>query len=165
MGVPGFYRWITQRYPLIRRRMNDVARPRIDNFYVDFNCIIYNALRLVDTSVSMDQLFDETCRYLDLLVQIIQPQSVLFIAVDGPAPFAKCSQQRSRRFVAARDRRPGGFDSTSISVGTEFMESLHQVLLSYFEEKTKTDQTWKKPQLIYSSHRVPGEGEIGRAHV
>lgn len=159
MGVPGFYRWITQRYPLIRRRMNDVARPRIDNFYVDFNCIIYNALRLVDTSVSMDQLFDETCRYLDLLVQIIQPQSVLFIAVDGPAPFAKCSQQRSRRFVAARDRRPGGFDSTSISVGTEFMESLHQVLLSYFEEKTKTDQTWKKPQLIYSSHRVPGEGE------
>ncbi|KAK8884345.1 5'-3' exoribonuclease 1 [Tritrichomonas musculus] len=159
MGVPGFYRWLVQRYPLVRRCLDDVSRPKINNLYIDFNCIVYNALRLVDTSKSFEDLFDEICRYLDLLVQIIQPQTVLFIAVDGPAPFAKCAQQRSRRFVAARDSKGGSFDTTSISVGTEFMEDLNQCLIKMIQNKKKEDEVWKKPQIIYSSHRVPGEGE------
>ncbi|OHS93250.1 XRN 5'-3' exonuclease N-terminus family protein [Tritrichomonas foetus] len=159
MGVPGFYRWLVQRYPLVRRRLNDVSRPKIDNLYIDFNCIIYNALRLASSAYPYTSLLQETCRYLDLLVQCIRPQSVLFIAVDGPAPLAKCAQQRARRFVAARDAVPGGFDTTQISVGTEFMEIMHNFLIQFFEEKTKTDQVWRKPQFIYSSHRSPGEGE------
>ncbi|OHT14158.1 XRN 5'-3' exonuclease N-terminus family protein [Tritrichomonas foetus] len=159
MGVPGFYRWLVQRYPLVRRRLNDISRPKIDNFYVDFNCIVYNALRLAPASHPFTSLFQEICRYLDLLVQVTRPQQVLYIAVDGPAPFAKCAQQRSRRFVAARDATGGSFDTTSISVGTEFMELLNQFLMNFIKEKTTADAAWKNPQVIYSSHRVPGEGE------
>lgn len=161
MGVPGFYRWVTQRYPLVRRRMNDPARPKIDYFYIDFNCIIYNALRSISMSSggTFLQLFNEVCRYLDVLVQIAKPQIVLFISVDGPAPFAKCTQQRSRRFVAARDSAGASFNTTSISVGTTFMEDLHQHLLEYFKKKVATDRAWSTPQVIYSSHRTPGEGE------
>lgn len=159
MGVPGFYRWLVQRYPLVRRCLDDVSRPKINNLYIDFNCIVYNALRLVDITQSLDNLFDEICRYLDLLVQIIQPQTVLYIAVDGPAPFAKCAQQRSRRFVAARDSKGGSFDTTSISIGTKFMEDLNRILINFINEKKKEDESWKKPQVIFSSHRVPGEGE------
>ncbi|EAY05535.1 XRN 5'-3' exonuclease N-terminus family protein [Trichomonas vaginalis G3] len=161
MGVPGFYRWVTQRYPLVRRRMNDPARPKIDYFYIDFNCIIYNALRSISMSSggTILQLFNEVCRYLDVLVQVIKPQIVLFISVDGPAPFAKCTQQRSRRFVAARDSVGAAFNTTAISVGTTFMEDLHQHLLEYFKRKVNSDRAWSTPQLIYSSHRTPGEGE------
>ncbi|KAH0789099.1 XRN 5'-3' exonuclease N-terminus family protein [Histomonas meleagridis] len=160
MGVPGLYRWLVQRYPLIRRKASDPCKPVFTHFYIDFNCIIYNAFPLVKVyEGKYDALFHEVCRYLDVLVQVIRPQEVLYIAVDGPAPFAKCAQQRSRRFVSARDHKPEEFDKTAISVGTEFMEELHNFLLDFFKTKTQSDPVWQKPQLIYSSHRVPGEGE------
>ena len=161
MGVPGFYRWVTQRYPLIRHRMNDPSRPKIDYFYIDFNCIIYNALRSISLSSggTLEQLFNEVCRYLDLLVQTVKPQVLIFIAVDGPAPFAKCTQQRSRRFVAAKNSNPGSFNTTSISVGTKFMEDLHEKLSEFLHMKVVTDKNWSTPEVIYSSHRTPGEGE------
>ena len=161
MGVPGFYRWITQRYPLVRHRLGDTSSPKIDYFYIDFNCIIYNALRSISLSKggTLEQLFNEVCRYLDVLVQSAKPQQVIYIAVDGPAPFAKCTQQRSRRFIAARDSGSASFDTTSISVGTNFMEEMHQCLLKFLQMKVLTDKSWSTPQLIYSSHRTPGEGE------
>lgn len=160
MGVPGFYKWLVQRYPLIRRRLSDIPCPKIDNLYIDFNCIIYNSLQNVtSTEPPYTILFQEVCRFLDVLIQSIRPQCLIFIAVDGPAPFAKCTQQRSRRFVSARDYVPGGFDTTQISVGTEFMELLHDFLTQFLQEKTKTDKIWGTPDVIYSSHRSPGEGE------
>lgn len=160
MGVAGFYRWLVQRYPLIRKCLDIPSRPKFNNLYIDFNCIIYNALRMVSASnTNLEPLFDEVCRYLDLLVQIIRPETVLFIAVDGPAPFAKCAQQRTRRFLAARDSKGGSFDTTCISVGTEFMEKMNQRLIEFIKTRSKEDQIWMKPQIIYSSHRVPGEGE------
>ena len=159
MGVPGLYRWLVQRYPLIRRNLSEMSRPKVDNFYIDFNCIIYNSLKNVKAEYPYTSLFQEVCRFLDLLVQLIRPENVLFIAVDGPAPFAKCAQQRSRRFLAARDMDPNSFDTTQVSVGTEFMELLHVFLVDFIKEKTQNDYAWKVPQVIYSSYHVPGEGE------
>lgn len=160
MGVPGFYKWLVQRYPLIRRRLNDVPKPQIDNLYIDFNCIIYNSLQNVLTTEKPYMiLFEEVCRFLDVLIQSIRPQCLVFIAVDGPAPFAKCTQQRSRRFVSARDHVRGAFDTTKISVGTEFMELLHEFLLKFIKEKTASDPVWSLPEIVYSPHRSPGEGE------
>lgn len=161
MGVSGFYKWLVQRYPLVRHRLNDLAHPKINHFYIDFNCIIYNSIRLIKPTENGDNtfLFNEVCRYLDLLVQTIKPESTLFIAVDGPAPLAKCSQQRTRRFVAARDHTPGTFSTANISVGTPFMEKLHEHLKNFLETRVKEDRVWSKPKVIYSSHRTPGEGE------
>lgn len=160
MGVPGFYKWLVQRYPLIRRRLNDVPKPKIDNLYIDFNCIIYNSLQnVLSTEAPYTILFQEVCRFLDVLIQSIRPQCLVFIAVDGPAPFAKCTQQRARRFVSARDHVRGSFDTTQISVGTEFMELLHEFLLNYIKEKTSNDPVWQLPDIVYSPHRSPGEGE------
>ena len=161
MGVSGFYRWLVQRYPLVRHRLNDLAHPKINHFYIDFNCIIYNSIRLIKPVENGDNtfLFNEVCRYLDLLVQTIKPESTLFIAVDGPAPLAKCSQQRTRRFLASRDHVEGTFSTANISVGTPFMEKLHEHLKNFFAQRVKEDKTWSKPRIIYSSHRTPGEGE------
>ena len=158
MGVAGLYRWLVERYPMIRQRMSMPVRPRFTHFYIDANCIIYNCLACLSSNCSLDELLRDVCRYIDLLVQLAKPSEVLLIAVDGPAPLAKCSQQRARRFVAARDHS-GGFDKTQISVGTEFMEKLHEVLVDFIDMKTRTDGVWQRPQVVYSSHRVPGEGE------
>lgn len=161
MGVAGFYRWLVQRYPLVRHRTNDLAHPKINNFYIDFNCIVYNSIRQVKPEENGDNtiLFNEICRYVDLLVQIIKPDSLIYIAVDGPAPLAKCAQQRSRRFVAARDHQEGTFSTAAISVGTEFMEELHVHLEKFIKSRIENDSIWAAPKVIYSSHRTPGEGE------
>ena len=161
MGVAGLYKWIVQRYPLIRHRISDLSHPRMNHFYVDFNCIIYNSLQVVNASAegSNEMLLNEVCRYLDLLVQIIKPTTTLFIAVDGPAPFAKCAQQRQRRFVAAKNHIDGTFSTANISVGTEFMEQLHQHLLDFLSKRIEEDPIWNFPKVIYSSYKCPGEGE------
>ena len=160
MGVAGLYKWIVNRYPLIRHRINDLSHPRINHFFIDFNCIIYNSIQLVNpNSDDYTALFNEVCRYMDLLVQIIKPLSTIIIAVDGPAPFAKSAQQRSRRFLAAKSHVPGTFSTANISVGTEFMERLNQHLQDFIQKRIKEDSIWNFPKVIYSSHRVPCEAE------
>jgi 5'-3' exonuclease len=159
MGVLGFYRWLVQRYPLIRRRLSDASRPRVDNLYIDFNCLLYNSLRLVSVAAGTRELIVEVCRFLDLLVQLARPQCLVFVAVDGPAPFAKASQQRTRRFLAARDSGRGGFTSLAFSIGTAFMAELSQALRAFIEERSACDAVWARPQVLYSSHCVPGEAE------
>lgn len=160
MGVAGLYRWLVQRYPVIRQMMTMSVRPKFTHFYIDANCIVYNSLaNFRKDNFSVAALIRDICRYMDLLVQLIKPEDVLFICLDGPAPLAKCAQQRSRRFLAARDSHSSFFDKNQISVGTPFMEDLYNSLTEFFQEKTKTDDVWRKPQVIFSPSRVPGEGE------
>ena len=137
------------------------SRPRINNLYIDLNGIFYHALEAThqkETEVS-SLYMAEVLRYIDMLVQFTRPTDTLMIAVDGPAPFAKACQQRSRRFLAVRNSTPNSFDRTVFSPGSQFMHEIHEHLLAFIEEKTKTDSAWMKPQVVYSSVYCPGEGE------
>ena len=99
-----------------------------------------------------------TNKLLEIL-KYLKPSFYLILAVDGVAPPAKINQQRSRRYKSALELSKSGnksfFDKTSITPGTDFMNKLDEYLLSWLETNS-----YKLPELIiYSSHRLIGEGE------
>ncbi|EUB63314.1 5'-3' exoribonuclease [Echinococcus granulosus] len=84
------------------------------------------------------------------------------------------TQQRARRFVGAeklatelkkrREKEPefdekSLFDPNVISPGTEFMESLHEFFKRFIANQISSDPLWRRIDVIYSGHDVPGEGE------
>ena len=44
MGVPNLYRWLSERYPLINRAVDEtMPMPEVDNFYLDANGILHKS--------------------------------------------------------------------------------------------------------------------------
>ena len=109
MGVPNLYRWLSERYPLINRPVDEtLPMPEVDNFYLDANGILHKSTH-GDAGETFDNesgdQYIRMCNYLDTLVQVVRPKRLLYIAIDGVAPRAKMNQQRQRRFRVARDRQ------------------------------------------------------------
>ena len=160
MGVPKFFRWISERYPKINQTMKcppnpstrakyfpsdtkenealdddeatkypPIIKPEFDRLYIDMNGVIHcsshnnNYQKIIEndndsdanenddvlTSSSKSEMTDEEIftnirYYLDRIISdIVQPQELVYLAVDGVAPRAKLNQQRSRRFRAAKE--------------------------------------------------------------
>ncbi|ELV13670.1 5'-3' exoribonuclease 1 [Tupaia chinensis] len=102
MGVPKFYRWISERYPCLSEVVKEHQIPEFANLYLDMNGIIHQCSHPNDDDVhfriSDDKIFTDIFHYLEVLFRIIKPRKVFFMAVDGVAPRAKMNQQRGRRF-------------------------------------------------------------------
>ena len=178
MGVPKFFRWLAERYPLLQQEIAGNQIPTIDNLYLDMNGVIHNcshgAGTDVNTRMTEDEMMSKVFAYLDHLFRMTRPNKMLYMAIDGVAPRAKMNQQRSRRFrsaqEAAKDREearrrgepePEGepFDSNCITPGTEFMARLSEHLKFYVRKKQTEDPLWAKVTVILSGHEVRGEGE------
>jgi 5'-3' exoribonuclease 1 len=180
MGVPKFYRWISERYPQINQMIsNSTLLPEIDNLYLDMNGIIHACTHPDDSSATRALTFRDMILaifgYIDRIVtEIVKPKRKLFMAIDGVAPRAKLNQQRARRFRAAEDRleavraakkkgeeidEQNMFDSNCITPGTEFMEKVGHHLRWFIRKKMKEDSIWKNLEITFSGHDVPGEGE------
>jgi 5'-3' exoribonuclease 1 len=181
MGVPKFYRWISERYPLINQILSDsTLLPEIDNFYLDMNGIIHACTHPNDQdSTSKALTFREMILaifgYIDRIVtEIVKPKKLLFMAIDGVAPRAKLNQQRARRFRAAQERvekmmiakqkgetidEEDVFDTNAITPGTEFMDKVGRHLRWFIRKKMKEDPIWSNLEVVFSGHDVPGEGE------
>lgn len=178
MGVPKFFRWLSERYPAISQLIAENRIPEFDCLYLDMNGIIHNCTHKDsdDTQfrLSEDEMFIRIFNYIEHLFGKIKPKQLFFMAVDGVAPRAKMNQQRARRFRTALDAelardkalREGQelpkeepFDSNCITPGTEFMRKLSEQLRYFVSKKVSEDKDWQGCEIVLSGHEVPGEGE------
>uniref|UniRef100_A0A3B4U7B4 5'-3' exoribonuclease 1 n=1 Tax=Seriola dumerili TaxID=41447 RepID=A0A3B4U7B4_SERDU len=178
MGVPKFYRWISERYPCLSEVVKEHQIPEFDNLYLDMNGIIHQCSHPNDEDVhfriSEEKIFADIFHYLEVLFRIIKPRKVFFMAVDGVAPRAKMNQQRGRRFRSAKEAEDkikkaldkgevlpteARFDSNCITPGTDFMARLQEQLKYFVHNKVSTDKLWQNVRVYLSGHETPGEGE------
>jgi len=179
MGVPKFFRWISERYPTLSTKVDSEEVPEFDNLYLDMNGIIHPCSHPSDDAtftITEKQIFDNIFGYIEFLIQTIKPLKTFFLAVDGVAPRAKMNQQRARRFSSAREAKlkadqarhqnkilpddKDKFDSNTITPGTSFMDRLDKALRYFIIKRiSENNPVWVKPEIIYSGHQTPGEGE------
>ncbi len=178
MGVPKFFRWMSERYPAISQLIAENRIPEFDALYLDMNGIIHNCTHKDSDSASFrmteDKMFIAIFNYIEHLFGKIKPKQLFFMAIDGVAPRAKMNQQRSRRFRTALDNekardkaikdgielpKEDPFDSNCITPGTEFMAKLTRQLKYFISKKVSEDVDWQGVEIVLSGHEVPGEGE------
>jgi 5'-3' exonuclease len=115
MGVPAFFAWLCRKYPQVLTDLPGAAPSpevdeltaammaafRCDNLYLDMNGIIHPCCHPeggAPQPKNEAEMFDNVLELLDALVRRLQPQRLLYLAIDGVAPRAKMNQQRARRF-------------------------------------------------------------------
>ncbi|AFZ79041.1 5'-3' exoribonuclease 2, putative [Theileria equi strain WA] len=214
MGIPSFFRWLAERYPLICESQIGSASDKVDTFkllrsteannetydglyngfvapegfdnlYLDVNGIIHNCshsdANLCQNIHSEEDIFVSIFHCITNIVNIVRPNKLLYLAVDGVAPTAKINQQRERRFRASAEmenqilvmnsidiqngveEKPNTdeykFDPLQITPGTPFMERLTLHLQFFAQKMIAENKSWKNLQVVVSGSDVPGEGE------
>lgn len=182
MGVPKFWRWLTERYPMINIDVDDHSLPEIDNLYLDLNGLVHMSTHSNSLSGLIPHLapappveegWSKIFAYIEMILQMTKPRKLIYFAIDGVAPVAKCCQQRTRRYkhvheveeFVEKERKEGRavvddwFDSSCITQGTDFMEALSEQVEFFIKWKFATDENWRGLEILVSGGNVPGEGE------
>ena len=182
MGIPLYFRYLIKNYDNIISQNNKF--PTSTNLYLDLNCAIHYCCREVleenpyskqkHNSIEHKMILN-VIKYIKLLVNYSQPQKLLFIAIDGPAPKAKMVQQRQRRFKKFYEQdktqqlknkhkiveeKVDIWDTNAITPGTQFMDKLAKTL----KQNLETDKVFQHLKIIISDSNIPGEGEHKLLH-
>lgn len=178
MGVPGFFRWLLQQYKgsdfvFDKIQKKDIIN-NIDELLIDTNCLMHpQCFKILNENKEWEDkqklermMIDQIIKYLEEIIEFINPKKRIYIAIDGPAPMAKVKQQRLRRFKSYNDyvvnlnlkrkyKQPitKHWNNAAITPGTEFMQRIHESIEQYIK-KIK-----KNVEILYSSAYTPGEGE------
>ncbi|KPI83022.1 putative 5'-3' exonuclease XRNC [Leptomonas seymouri] len=164
MGVPLLLTWLRKRFSACflpaDSAVTDYIRQGTDNLYIDLNSFLYQVATIITAThrshrfTSVDEVEDVVLRKLfdlldDLVLNLVQPKALVYIAVDGVSPLGKMSQQRARRRRGARKSPSTGspsphhhhheplgnindlWDGNCISVGTRFMAKVTEALHFY----------------------------------
>ena len=178
MGVPLFFKFLTQKYPDIIKKY-DKNLLKINELFFDFNGLIHPAcskarseyLDNANTNYSEDILYSKMLKKIkdqtDNIINITDPSDYILLAVDGVAPLAKINQQRSRRYKSRLYQSKVNkikekynivqdtWDTNAISPGTPFMNKL-MTDLEKFVEICNSKNTCKTD---LNTSNNPGEGE------
>jgi len=178
MGIPSYFSYIIKNYTNIIRKFKDINdNSKIDHLMMDCNSIIYDAYRIIETdhkikpidpSVVETLLIQYVLEKIRHYIHFISPTKSVFITFDGVAPFAKMSQQRTRRYktefskildqqnVENISQSTPLWNTTSITPGTTFMRSLTNAIHSEFKDQEKK---YNIEKIYISCSDEPGEGE------
>ena len=184
MGVPTFFLSILRNkyYKNVHSGVQN-GKLNCEYFFLDYNGIVYAAYERIKKKIEGNNfskekieelIIEEVIRYTRYLIcDVVRPQKLTYIALDGPAPRAKMVQQRSRRYKTYYDKiymqnekkkyklnsdEVEWDRSANISPGTDFMEKLSNKLLEIMKAKGFSTHN-PKMQVLLSNSNVPGEGE------
>ena len=178
MGIKYFFGWLKKTFPshiqTFTVNHNILENVHTDNFLVDMNGIFHYCCqkiyqygifknnnivnRKTNSLQKQKELFEMVGQYIDRLIKLVKPKKRVVLAIDGPAPISKQNQQRQRRYRSAKERDDGAFDSNCITPGTKFLDHLGKYI-DWFIRNQISQQEWGDIEVIYSSEKVPGEGE------
>ena len=183
MGIKYFFGWMRKTFvnhiKTVRANDNIKDIVDVDTFLIDMNGIFHyccqktyeygsfrhlrdnekNYEKKITSSQRQKYLMKMVGNYLDRLIRFVKPRQRVVMAIDGPAPLSKQTQQRSRRYRSARDNEDGMFDSNAITPGTEFLDHLSKYIDWHIRTRV-SDGTWgENIEVIFSSEKSPGEGE------
>lgn len=170
MGVPGFFNWVKNKTS--NKFTIDVLNKKVDNLYIDTNGLIHPSCSQIINNltyfISIEQLeklmINNVIDNITNLIKIVNPQQLIYIAIDGVAPFAKITQQRARRYkkyfedeynLKEKKINYTNWSNVNITPGTPFMEKLHNHLKLFVDEFNSKNNI----KMIYSSCYCSGEGE------
>lgn len=195
MGIPKYFRYVRTTMPQIisayalpaaatARAGRDSESPSsadggCDHLLLDFNCAVHTCARVVTESLERGSdedremttsqveglVIEESCAFVELLVQRVRPRRGVFVAIDGVPPRSKMVQQRNRRYLAlwAQARQPAkssvraAWSSNCVTPGTEFMGRLAARLkqrMAAFQSRSSGT-----PVIEVSDAEEAGEGE------
>lgn len=86
MGIPKFFRWLSERYPLCSQVVDAHSVPEFDQFYLDMNGIIHNCARAITADGQPyveTEIFEAIFAYVQALFEKIRPTKIFFLAIDG----------------------------------------------------------------------------------
>ena len=108
MGIPSYFSYIIKNYSNIIRNCKQIANEsvRFQYLYMDCNSIIYDEFRKLEEEIAKDNisveelekvLIQNIISKISNYIEFVKPETLVYIAFDGVAPFAKMNQQRNRR--------------------------------------------------------------------
>jgi 5'-3' exonuclease len=181
MGIPSYFSYIIKNYrAIISNLSKDVP---YHHLYMDCNSVIYDAWYSIQKSHNNTgrsssseielKIHKQVINKITEYVNLIKPSKTVFIAFDGVAPFAKMSQQRTRRYKSAytanlyplnatteteteTDTDLLQWNTSQITPGTEFMNSLMQSIQSHF---ANNPLNFTVEHFVISTTHECGEGE------
>ena len=173
MGIPSFFSYIVKNHANIIKKLSS-SKMLVNNFYLDCNSIIYDAVHNIDfaklVESDVDTIIRKVCTKIDEYIVQLKPTNTIYIAFDGVAPVAKLEQQRSRRYksvyqnnitksiysntYAAEASSSDPWNTAAITPGTLFMKKLNEKICSTF-----VSGKYKVYEIIISGSDICGEGE------
>jgi 5'-3' exonuclease len=181
MGVPRLFPYLLSIFPYaVRHFQQGEFFIYVDNLYIDAPSLLHAAMQHVFNYGAKERKLDPYRGWsfaakltmgfkfffdsISEISDIVRPTKVLYIGIDGPAPFAKMVESRSRRFISALRREKGGdpnvFDSASMTPGTVFMLELTKYVHTAIRKKImEPNSSWRDLNVYFSSPTVAGEGE------
>ena len=144
MGVPGLFSWVRRNFGEVI--ISDAAwassHPPLASLYIDLNHILHAATHPdypFHEPASREEMLEAVLKYVDAILDLVQPTDLIFVAVDGPPPRAKINQQRNRRFLAAME------SGDRARMQAQARTSLGRLLIAPVEPEAKP-RAWQAPQ-------------------